>query len=178
MSTPIPINEEATMDDVLRDLEPVKLLRTVQGLLLKYTSDQVRKRLRDQNVVLAVDAVLRTTEAESFTWQDLLESPFFVLKNIRTLPEVVSRQGGGRRLSGNTSKTARAVLRNFYGYDVAFDEWTGFDELMSGQDINPLEKPPAPYRNWGQMLHFFLARSEDSVLGAAGEVQELTAPAY
>ena len=102
------INEEATLRDDLTELEPVEFIRAVQGLLLSNTSDAVRDRLEEQDVSLNDNAALPQNDS-SFSAADLLESPFFLVKNLRTLPEVRAN-ARSRRLSGNISKTARAIL--------------------------------------------------------------------
>ena len=169
----MPINEEATMDDDLTSLGPVQLLCTIQGLLLNHSSDAVRALLRTQRVLIANDAVIPRNDA-TFTYQDSLESPFFVVENLRPLPQVQTN-ASTRRLSGNLSKTARAVLKDFYGYNVTFAEWTDFETLMNGQYITSCGLQRTPYRNWGEMLKGLISKTEEASMGGVtGEVQELS----
>jgi hypothetical protein len=149
----MPINEEATMDDNLANLGPVEFIGAIQGLLLNNTPDDVRALLLTQEVRIDEDAIIPRNDA-TFTYQDLLESPFFVVKNLRPLPQV-QENAPTRCLSGSTSKTARAVLKNFYSYNVTFDEWADFETLMDEQHITSPELPIS-YRNWGGMLKVLL----------------------
>lgn len=61
---------------------------------------------------VADDAAIPRNDA-TFTYQDLLESPFFVIQNLRPLPEVQTN-ARSRLLSGNISKTARALTQARY----------------------------------------------------------------
>jgi hypothetical protein len=83
----MPINEEATMDGDLTNLRPVELLCTIQGLLLNNSSDDVRALLITQGVTITDDATIPRDDT-SFSFADLLESPFFIAKNLRELPRV------------------------------------------------------------------------------------------
>jgi hypothetical protein len=169
----MPINEEATMDDDLTNLGPMELLCTIQGLLLNNSSDDVRGFLKSQRVNINFDAVIPRNDT-SFSIADLLESPFFIAKNLRELPQVQTNTSN-RRLSGDISKTARAVLKNFYSYNVIFDEWADFETLMDEQDISSLGTLPVDMSNWGRMVHDLLLQTVGSDMGEeTGEVQELT----
>jgi hypothetical protein len=167
------INEQATMIDNLTVLEPVDLICAIQGLLLNNSSDDVRDNLSSQAVVIASDAAIPRNDT-SFSMADLLESPFFIAKNLRKLPQVQTN-ASNRRLSGNISKTARAVLKNFYSYNVTFDEWTDFETLIDSQDVSSLGTLPVNVSNWGRMVQNLLLQTESSDMGeGTGEVQELT----
>lgn len=169
----MPINEEVTIGDDLTSLGPVQLIGAIQGLLLNSTSDAVRDSLEVQRLTIANDAVIPRNDT-SFSAADLLESPFFITKNLRQLPEVQANPRN-RRLSGNVSKTARAVLKDFYSYNVTFDEWGDFETVMNGQDISELGTLPNEMINWGRMVHDLLSRSFNADMGdETGEVQELT----
>lgn len=161
------------MGDDLTDLGPVPLICALQGLLLNNASDAVRDRLYVQELSITSDAVIPRNDA-SFSAADLLESPFFIAKNLRPLPEARRANARNRRLSGIVSKTARAVLKNFYSYDVAFAEWGDFALLVNGQDISSLGTLPNDMKNWGRMVHDLLSRTFECVMGdETGEVQEL-----
>jgi len=118
------------MDDDLNTLGPGDLIRAIQGLLLNNTSDVIRALLLTQRVSISNDVII-SRDDDTFTYEDLLESPFFVIKNLRPLPlPQVHVQANARthRLSGNISKTAQAVLKGFYGYNVTFAEWIDFED--------------------------------------------------
>jgi hypothetical protein len=172
----MPINEEATIDGVdLTTLGPVELLRTIQGLLLNNTSDDVRGILNSQSVNISEIPRNDTT----FSMEDLLESPFFIAKNLKTLPPQVlqTNESNRRCLSGDVSKTARVVLKNFYSYNVTFDAWDDFETLMDQQDISSLDGtlPVNNTSNWGNMIYNLLHDTEFIDMGeGTGEVQELT----
>jgi hypothetical protein len=168
----MPINKEATLDDDLTTLGPVELLRTIQGLLLQHSSDQVREKLKRVNLD---EAIIPRSDNTSFTIEDFLESPFFIAKNLKELPDQVQPPASDRRLSGNVSQTARGVLKDFYSYNVAFDKWVGFEPLMAVQDISSLATLPENMHNWGMMVRRLLSLTSASNMGkATGEVQELT----
>jgi hypothetical protein len=170
----MPINEEATIDGDLTSLGPVELLRTIQGLLLTYTSDVVRnsKRTLKMNMHRAPIPL----DDNSFSVADLLESPFFIAKNLKALPlPQVQTNASNRRLSGNVSTTARVVLKNFYSYNVTFEAWDDFETLMDQQAISSLDGTlPDDTNNWGTMIHSLLLETLRSDMGGAtGELPEL-----
>lgn len=124
------------MEDDLTGLGPVEAIRTIQGLLLTNTSDEVRGKLMQQGLRIGDDCTPPKNDT-SFTPDDLLESPFFLGMNLRELPEV--RANNSRRcISGNVSKTARKVLDSFHGYDVTFEQWGDFEALMADEDVSAL----------------------------------------
>eukprot|EP00978_Attheya_sp_CCMP212_P011269 scaffold27683_cov59-Attheya_sp.AAC.5 len=167
------------MDDDLANLGPVELICAIQGLLLNNSSDDVRALLLTHRVRIDEDAIIPRGDT-TFTYQDLLESPFFVVENLRSLPQVQAQaqaqvNARARRLSGNISKTARIVLKNFYSYNVTFDEWADadFEALMDEQDISSPVLPTL-YRSWGGMIKTLLYVTELTNMGGeTGEVQEL-----
>eukprot|EP00547_Thalassionema_nitzschioides_P016855 CAMPEP_0194240548 /NCGR_PEP_ID=MMETSP0158-20130606/6692_1 /TAXON_ID=33649 /ORGANISM="Thalassionema nitzschioides, Strain L26-B" /LENGTH=301 /DNA_ID=CAMNT_0038975273 /DNA_START=27 /DNA_END=929 /DNA_ORIENTATION=+ len=167
----MPINEE---DDDLANLGPVQLICAIQGLLLNNTSDDVRDILNVQTLDISTDAAIPRNDT-SFSVADLLESPFFIAKNLRELPQQGMTNARNRRLSGNISKTARNVLKNFYSYNVTFDEWTDFEASMDEQDLSSLGTLPVNMSNWGRMVHDLISSSCKSDMGEeTGEVQELS----
>lgn len=169
----MPINEQASIQDDLTGLGPVEAIRTIQGLLLANTSDEVRGKLIQQGLRIAEDCPPPRNDT-SFTPDDLLESPFFLAMNLRKLPEVQANNSR-RRLSGNMSKTARAVLDGFHGYDVTFEQWEDFETLMAAEDVSTRGTLRGGTANWGRMVYELLYRSCDSDMGKeTGEVQELT----
>jgi hypothetical protein len=110
---------DVTRNDDLTTLGPVELLRAIQGLLLNNSSDDVRGILELQAVDVYDAAIPR--HDTSFSMTDLLESPFFIAKNLKEHPHPVPMNASNHRLSGTVSQTAQAVLKDFYNYNVAFD---------------------------------------------------------
>ena len=151
------INEEVTIGDDLTNLGPVELIGAIQGLLLSNASDVVRSRLQQQQLDIGCDAPVPRND-DSFTAEDLLESPFFIAKNLRTILEV-RPNSRDRNLTGHVSTTARAVLKDFYGYNVTFDEWDDFQTVIGDQGISGLGTLPKGTRNWGRMVQKLLSRS-------------------
>lgn len=160
----------------LADLAPDALIAAVQTLLSTHTSDQVRQRLRDERVKLIDDTFIhrRDRQADAFTQQNVLKSPFFVIKNLNPLPQQVERDRADP-LSSDVSQTARVVLSKFYGYNVTFAPWNDFEQLMERQDIPDGVLPFDNNNDWYEILRDLLSESERADMGLqTGEVQELT----
>jgi hypothetical protein len=116
-----------TDDSQLSSLTPKKQLEKIQQWLKTQSSDDVRKLLLAQKFRVAS---ISESDISMAGWSaaHLLDTPFFTVEGLKPVTRPDANTHSKPRMSGDVTKTAREVLKKYYGFNVGFVHWEKFSE--------------------------------------------------